>query len=261
MDLSKDEKYMKLAIAEANRAFEQGEFPVGCVIIFNDTIVASGSRLGTTSSEKYPSEIYHAEIRALQSFENSISDGMRDEYNGINNYETIAVCGEIGKISRTNIMAEKGALINRAKIVPEKGSLINRAKIVPEKGALINRAKIVPEKGSLISSSKIMPEQCTLYCTMEPCLMCFGAIILSGIKKIVYSFEDPMGGGTSCDLKSLSPLYRDSGIKITPHVLRYKSLELFARFFSKEDNLYWKDSLLEKYTLEEMVKTQGFKRA
>lgn len=208
MELSKDEKYMELAIAEANKAFEQGEFPVGCVIIFNDTIVASGSRLGTTSSEKYPSEIYHAEIRALQSFENSISDGITKHYNGTSNDDAVGVCSEVGKISR----------------------------------------------------SKIMPEQCTLYCTMEPCLMCFAAIILSGIKKIVYSFEDPMGGGTSCDLKSLSPLYRDSGITITPHVLRYKSLELFARFFSKEDNLYWKDSLLEKYTLEEMIKAQSFKK-
>ncbi|MBF0376305.1 MAG: nucleoside deaminase [Desulfamplus sp.] len=221
MELSKDEKYMELAIAEANKAFDQGEFPVGCVIICNDTIVASGSRLGTTSNEKYPSEIYHAEIRALQSFESSISDGITEHYDGINNYETIGVCGEIGKISRSKRISEQYELINR---------------------------------------SKIMPGQCTLYCTMEPCLMCFGAIILSGIKKIVYSFEDPMGGGTSCDLNSLSPLYRDSGISVIPHVLRYKSLELFARFFSKKDNLYWKDSLLEKYTLEEMIKAQNFKK-
>ena len=221
MELSKDEKYMELAIAEANKAFEQGEFPVGCVIIFNDKIVASGSRLGTTSSEKYPSEIYHAEIRALQSFENSISDGITKHYNGTSNDDAIGVCSETGKISRS---------------------------------------KRIPEKYDLISRSKIMPEKCTLYCTMEPCLMCFGAIILSGIKKIVYSFEDPMGGGTSCDLKSLSPLYRDSGISVIPHVLRDKSLELFARFFSKKDNLYWKNSFLEKYTLEEMIKAESLKK-
>jgi tRNA(adenine34) deaminase len=35
----------------------------------------------------------------------------------------------------------------------------------------------------------------TMYCTMEPCLMCFSAILLSGIGRIVYAYEDVMGGG------------------------------------------------------------------
>ena len=35
----------------------------------------------------------------------------------------------------------------------------------------------------------------TIYCTMEPCLMCFSAILLSGIGRIVYAYEDVMGGG------------------------------------------------------------------
>lgn len=35
----------------------------------------------------------------------------------------------------------------------------------------------------------------TLYCTMEPCLMCFSAIVLSGIGRIVYAYEDVMGAG------------------------------------------------------------------
>ena len=91
----------------------------------------------------------------------------------------------------------------------------------------------------------------TLYCTMEPCLMCFGAIILSGIKRIVYAYEDPMGGGTQCDLSQLPPLYRNSGIRVIKGVGRQKSLDLFYNFFNKEENLYWKDSYLESYTLEQ----------
>ncbi len=173
---SKDRYYMELALVEAAKAFGEGEFPVGCVIIFDDRVVARGSRVGTSSPEKYPSEIYHAEIRALQCFENSIVDSRE---------------------------------------------------------------------------VRIIPSQCTLYCTMEPCLMCFGAIILSGIKRVVYAFEDPMGGGTSCDINRLPTLYKDSGIKVIPYILRDKSLQLFANFFSKKGNLYWKDSLLEKYTLEQ----------
>lgn len=172
----KDKYYMELALAEATKALESGEFPVGCVIVFNDSVVASGSRIGTASHYNMPSEIDHAEIRALKAFEN----------------------------------------------ITTNDTAIN-----------------------------IVPKECSLYCTMEPCLMCFGAIILSGIKKVFYAFEDPMGGGTGCDLKTLPTLYRDSDITVTPHILRDESLKLFARFFSRKNNYYWKNSLLEKYTLEQ----------
>jgi len=93
-------------------------------------------------------------------------------------------------------------------------------------------------------------KELVLCCTMEPCLMCFAAIIISGIKKIVYAYEDVMGGGTSCDIAGLPPLYRDSGIQVINGVMRGCSLQLFKNFFSNPLNQYLKDSLLAKYTLE-----------
>ncbi|GAB6146322.1 nucleoside deaminase [Desulfocicer niacini] len=93
-------------------------------------------------------------------------------------------------------------------------------------------------------------QELTLYCTMEPCLMCFAAIMLSGIRKVVFAYEDVMGGGTGCDRQSLPPLYRNADIEVVPGVLRRESLLLFYRFFSRPDNLYWKGSLLERYTLD-----------
>ena len=92
-------------------------------------------------------------------------------------------------------------------------------------------------------------DEVTLYCTMEPCLMCFGAVLLSGIKRIVYAYEDIMGGGSRCDLSGLPKLYRDANVTIVPHVLRRQSLDLFKAFFSNPDNHYWKNSLLAEYTL------------
>ena len=93
------------------------------------------------------------------------------------------------------------------------------------------------------------PAEMTLYCTMEPCLMCYAAIILAGIGRIVYAYEDAMGGGTGCDLQGLTPLYRDSNVTIASHVLRQESLALFKRFFQGEGNDYWKGSYLAEYTL------------
>ena len=89
----------------------------------------------------------------------------------------------------------------------------------------------------------------TVFCTMEPCLMCFGALILNGIDEIVYAYEDVMGGGTGCDRSRLPPLYRDCRIAVRPHVRRDESLALFKRFFSDPANRYWRGSLLAEVTL------------
>jgi tRNA(adenine34) deaminase len=83
-----------------------------------------------------------------------------------------------------------------------------------------------------------------LFTTLEPCLMCLGALILSGISEIVYAYEDVMGGGLSCDLKNLMPLYKNSRISVVPNILRKESLELFQAFFNNSENSYWQGSLL-----------------
>jgi tRNA(adenine34) deaminase len=95
------------------------------------------------------------------------------------------------------------------------------------------------------------PSKMTLYATMEPCLMCFGAILIHRIGEVVYAYEDVMGGGTGCALTKMPALYRDGNIAIISNVLREKSLGLFKEFFSNPENSYWKGSLLAEYTLKQ----------
>jgi tRNA(Arg) A34 adenosine deaminase TadA len=49
----------------------------------------------------------------------------------------------------------------------------------------------------------------TVYCTMEPCLMCYSALVLHGADTIIYGYEDVMGGGCSLPPASLPPLFRE----------------------------------------------------
>jgi len=95
----------------------------------------------------------------------------------------------------------------------------------------------------------------SIYCTMEPCLMCLSAIILSGISRVVYAYEDVMGGGARCDRSGLAPLYRDAQLTVIGGVLRESSLSLFQDFFNLPDNAYWPDSLLSRYTLSQTLTT------
>lgn len=94
-----------------------------------------------------------------------------------------------------------------------------------------------------------MRHKATLYATMEPCLMCYAAILLSGIGRVVWAYEDAMGGGTACDLSTLPPLYSQRQPEITPAFRREESLVLFMEFFRNPRNAYWKNSLLARYTL------------
>ena len=54
----------------------------------------------------------------------------------------------------------------------------------------------------------------TLYVTLEPCLMCTGAILSARIKRVVYGAPDPKAGGMGglCDL-------RETGFPHTPEVV------------------------------------------
>ena len=40
--MTTDEKYMKLALAQAKKAFEAGDVPIGCVIVKDDKVIARG---------------------------------------------------------------------------------------------------------------------------------------------------------------------------------------------------------------------------
>ena len=103
----------------------------------------------------------------------------------------------------------------------------------------------------LIRKNRVNPDDITCYVTLEPCLMCFGALLIAGIKRLVFAYEDVMGGGTGCDLTKLPPLYRNLNPEIIPHVLRTESLELFKKFWEIQGNHYLRGTLLHEYTISQ----------
>lgn len=55
------EFYMSLALAQARQAFELGEVPIGCVIVYKDKVIGSGKNLRMTQNNA----LAHAEIIAV----------------------------------------------------------------------------------------------------------------------------------------------------------------------------------------------------
>lgn len=115
----------------------------------------------------------------------------------------------------------------------------------------MDHAEMLALRAFLDTGADIAASEVTVYATMEPCLMCFSSLILNGIRKIVFAYEDVMGGGTNLPLSRLSPLYAAMEVEIVPAVCRGESLALFQQFFRNPDNPYWKGSLLADYTLQQ----------
>lgn len=94
-----------------------------------------------------------------------------------------------------------GSIPIGAVIVSNEGEVISRGRNmineeIKEPNRLSN-SKIAHAEINAIYSSKQGLKNATLYSSMEPCVMCFGAIVMSGIKEIYYAARDGIGGGTN----------------------------------------------------------------
>ena len=100
------EKYMKMALFEAKKAYIEDEIPVGCVIVYKNEVIACGYN----EKENKNSAIRHAEIVAIEE-----------------------ACGKLGTWRL---------------------------------------------------------DDCDLYVTLEPCMMCLGAIIEARIKNVYFGTKN-----------------------------------------------------------------------
>ena len=142
-----DEYFMGKALEEAKKAFDEGEVPVGCVVVVQNRIIARTHNLTETLTDVTA----HAEIQAITAAANLLG-------------------------------------------------------------------------GKYLTD-------CTIYVTVEPCLMCAGALNWSQIKKVVFGAYDPKRGYSQTAPKALHPK-----TEITGRVLEEDCARLMSLFFSTKRN-------------------------
>lgn len=133
------EKYMKIALKQAEKALKYNEVPVGCVIVKNNKIIAKAYN----KKEKTKNVIQHAEI--------------------------IAISKACKKIKNWRL------------------------------------------------------DNCEIYITMEPCMMCSGAIEQSRIKKIIYGAKNENYGFTE----------KIKNIEIISQICENECKKIVQMFFKK----------------------------
>ncbi len=138
-----DERYMRMALDEATRAYQEGEVPVGAVVACGDRVIARAHNLTETLTDVTA----HAEMQAVTAAANHLG-------------------------------------------------------------------------GKYLTG-------CTLYVTVEPCIMCAGALGWSQISRVVYGAPDEKRGFRRYAPQALHPK-----TEVTEGVLADECAELMRRFFA-----------------------------
>ena len=83
--LTPDERYMKMAIQQAKKAYALDEVPIGCVIVYEDKVIARGYNRRNTDKNT----LAHAEISAIKKASKKLGDWRLE---GCTLYVTLEPC-------------------------------------------------------------------------------------------------------------------------------------------------------------------------
>ena len=74
-------------------------------------------------------------------------------------------------------------------------------------------------------------EGCDIYVTLEPCIMCSGAIIQSRIKKVYYGASDPKGGALGSSINVLEADNINHHPEVISGVLKEECSSIITNYF------------------------------
>ena len=142
-----DRAWMRLALAEATRALESRDVPVGAIAVLDDDIIGRGRN--RREADHDPTS--HAEMLALR------------------------------------------------------------------------------QAASAIGSWRL--DGVTLYCTLEPCAMCAGAMVLARLPRLVYAASDPKAGAAGSVMNITRHPRLNHRVQVVSGVLADEAAALLRRFF------------------------------
>lgn len=141
------EHYMRIALEEAQKAYDKREVPVGAIVVHEGMIIGRGHNLRETTQNPTT----HAEMIAIE------------------------------------------------------------------------------EASAHLKSFRL--EDCTMYITLEPCVMCSGAIVLSRVARVVYGASDPKGGTAGSLMNLLEEPRFNHRVSVTRGILESECSHMLKSFF------------------------------
>ena len=79
-------------------------------------------------------------------------------------------------------------------------------------------------------------ENCDIYITVEPCIMCMGAIIQSRIETVIYGTEDYKGGALGSSINVLDAKGINHHPNVISGVMKKECSEILTNYFKTKRN-------------------------
>jgi len=115
-------------------------------------------------------------------------------------------------------------------VIVSEGKIIARAHNLTER---LNDVTAHAEMQAFTAAAEYLGgkylHQCTLYVTIEPCVMCLGASYWTQIDKIVVGAKDPKRGASQLDVKLTHPK-----TKLKTGVLEKECASIMQKFFDQK---------------------------
>ena len=92
-------------------------------------------------------------------------------------------------------------------------------------------AEIVALRAAGIALANYRLLDCTLFCTLEPCAMCAGAILHARIARLVYAAPDPKAGACGSVLSVMNHPALNHRVELASGLLADESSALLTNFF------------------------------
>ncbi|MEE2684714.1 MAG: tRNA adenosine(34) deaminase TadA [Planctomycetota bacterium] len=77
-------------------------------------------------------------------------------------------------------------------------------------------------------------ENCTLYVTLEPCLMCAGAILQARLGRLVYGASDPKAGAVESLFQTMADNRLNHQVESISGILAQECGEILSHFFQQQ---------------------------
>lgn len=146
----------------------------------------------------------------------------------------------IDPMRRALELAEQAARKNEVPVgavITHKGQIIAEAHNTKEADLqAIRHAEMIAIENASKALGAWRLNECSLYVTLEPCLMCAGAIIQARLGKVFFATKDPKGGA----ITSLYNFFDDERLNHQPSwdcgQYQEEASQLLKDFFSKKRN-------------------------
>lgn len=117
-------------------------------------------------------------------------------------------------------------------VIVKDGKIIAKAHNKKEKDKIATKhAEILVIEKACKKLKNWRLEECTLYVTLEPCLMCAGAILQSRIEKLVYATESEKFGFVTSIENILNNKKNNHNVEIIKDICKEEAQELLISFF------------------------------